>query len=71
MYRADLFRGPKGCRHDAASSGCEHISLSECIQQNFDGKQLLATGLVVDWEGCDEQQQHRWEPWGDPPPQPT
>lgn len=54
----------RGCRHDP-NGGCEHVSLSECFRRRG-AKQVLATGLVVDWEGCDEQQQHRWDTWQPP-----
>lgn len=71
MFRADLFRegaagGPKGCRHDQqVVDCCEHVSLGRCLQQ-AQKKLVVATGLVVDWEGCDEQQQHRWDNWRPP-----
>jgi hypothetical protein len=49
------------CKHDEQSFGCEHLSLSSCLKQQFNASQIIATGLVVNWEGCNEQQQHKWE----------
>ena len=44
-----------GCRHEESGDGCEHKSLSYCIRKRRNGVQLLATGLVVNWEGCELQ----------------
>ena len=62
FYRAELFRGERGCRH-AELYGCEHVSLSSCLRKRHAARQLIATGLVVNWEGCDEAQQHQWDSW--------
>jgi hypothetical protein len=67
MYRASLFRRTRaqeeGCRHDLTSPGCEHISLSNCLMNRFGARQVIATGLVINWEGCSEKQQRRWDGW--------
>ena len=44
-----------GCRHDEVEGVCEHISLSDCIRVRRNGTQLIATGLVINWEGCELQ----------------
>ncbi|KAF6252650.1 hypothetical protein COO60DRAFT_505510 [Scenedesmus sp. NREL 46B-D3] len=67
MYRAQMLR-PAGkqqaCRHDEKAAGeCEHVSLSRCLVRQFNATQLIATGLVVNWEGCSKKQQHRWDGW--------
>jgi hypothetical protein len=31
--------------------------------ERFQAKQVIATGLVVNWEGCSDKQQHRWDGW--------
>jgi hypothetical protein len=51
------------CRHNEAIHDCEHVSLSRCLVEKFKAKQVIATGLVVNWEGCSEKQQHRWDGW--------
>jgi hypothetical protein len=51
FYRPQVFRPPYSCRYDEEGF-CEHLGLSECIHQN-NGTQLIATRLVVNWEGCD------------------
>jgi hypothetical protein len=67
MYAAHMLRPAEkqqGCRHDEEAEGiCEHVTLSQCLVQRFKAIQLIATGLVVNWEGCSEKQQHRWEGW--------
>jgi hypothetical protein len=67
MYDARMLRpagGRQGCRHDELAVGvCEHITLSRCLVSQFNATQLIATGLVVNWEGCSEKQQRRWDGW--------
>jgi hypothetical protein len=74
MYNARMFQAShdqqdgepeaEGCRHDEGDrAGCEHLSLSECLVSRFGVRQVIATGLVVNWEGCSERQQHRWDGW--------
>ena len=41
-----------GCRH-VPGNDCEHVSLGDCIRKRRGGKQLIPTGLVVNWEGCE------------------
>jgi hypothetical protein len=45
---------PDGCRHAESEEGCEHVSLAACFRERG-AIQLLATSLVVDWEGCSEE----------------
>ena len=47
-----------GCRHDERGGGCEHWSLNECIGGKG-GKMIIATDLVVNWEGCDKGDEWR------------
>lgn len=69
MYRADLFRkladteknasARAPCRHKWPSEqdelGTEHMSLVACIKKKRKGIHVIATGLIVNWEGCEEQ----------------
>lgn len=48
---------PNRCRH-VPNGDCEHISLSDCLRSRG-VKQIIVTGLVVDWEGCNEELQAR------------
>ena len=43
----------RACRH--RGDGCEHLAVSECIGGLHGGIQVIATGLVIDWEGCGAQ----------------
>ena len=51
----------QGCRHDAAMVGhngeCEHVSLSRCIREELKAIQVIATDLVINWEGCEAKYQ--------------
>jgi hypothetical protein len=51
MYSQHLLMGAGGCRHDENEGHCEHDSLNTCIT-NRGGKIIIATDLVVNWEGC-------------------
>lgn len=59
LYRANLFRGPDGCRHDPTVWDCEHLSLARCLRERRQARQYIATGLVVHWEGCSEEEQNK------------
>lgn len=50
MYSTHLFLN-FGCRHDLAGGACEHDSLNQCISSKG-GEILIATDLVINWEGC-------------------
>lgn len=66
MYDARMFRstnGSKACTHDAAAGGCEHISLSDCLSREHNASQIIATGMLINWEGCSEREQRRWDGW--------
>jgi hypothetical protein len=67
MYVAHTLRhagNHQACRHNEEADGvCEHVSLSRCLADRFNATQLIATGLVVNWEGCSEKEQHRWDGW--------
>jgi hypothetical protein len=74
MYRADILRtrgsdGQQACKYKSFGGTCEHTPLSLCLQQELNATQLLATGLVVEWEGCDAQERDRWQTlnWKQPP----
>ncbi|KAL6763378.1 hypothetical protein V8C86DRAFT_291205 [Haematococcus lacustris] len=64
MYRANLLRsqpgGPPPCRHSTESvMECEHVSLNKCLREQHHARQYVATGLVVEWEGCSAQEVER------------
>jgi hypothetical protein len=64
LYDASMFRpGPEGkaCRYDENPSTCEHWSLSDCLERQVNAKQFIATGLLINWEGCTEEEQHKWD----------
>ena len=57
IYSAATLRGDLGssvngssCRYTA--SACEHVGLHACLHQ-AGARQLVATGLAIDWEGCE------------------
>jgi hypothetical protein len=56
VYHAAMLRGGLGssvngssCRRSA--SACEHVGLHACLPQ-AGARQLVATGLAINWEGC-------------------
>ncbi|KAJ9513830.1 hypothetical protein QJQ45_020906, partial [Haematococcus lacustris] len=54
MYRANLLR------HSTESvMECEHVSLNKCLREQHHARQYVATGLVVEWEGCSAQEVER------------
>ncbi|KAF6251796.1 hypothetical protein COO60DRAFT_583369 [Scenedesmus sp. NREL 46B-D3] len=66
MYEARMLRPSNtstACRHSTTAGGCEHISLSQCLVREHNASQVIATGLVMDWEGCSEKEQHTWDGW--------
>jgi hypothetical protein len=64
MYDARLLRPSKrACKHDPHAGGCEHWSMSKCLVQEWNATQIVAPAVVVDWEGCSEKEQHRWDGW--------
>lgn len=74
MYRADVLRtlrpgGQQVCKYESSGGSCEHIPLSECLRLQLNATQLIATGLVVEWEGCTAQERNRWQTlrWVKPP----
>lgn len=66
MYEARMLRstnGSKACTHDGAAGGCEHISLSNCLAHEHNAIQIIATGMLINWEGCSDKEQRRWDGW--------
>lgn len=50
------------CRYaSTGSEPCEHVPLSRCVREQFEAKQLIASRLVVNWEGCTVTEQQRWD----------
>jgi hypothetical protein len=58
MYSKHLLMGPGGCRHDENGGQCEHDSLNTCITSKG-GRIIIATDLVVNWEGCEAGEEWR------------
>lgn len=65
MYWAGLFKpgaaGEQGCRYaSTGSEPCEHVPLSRCLRERAGAKQVIASRLVVNWEGCTHERR-RWD----------